>query len=129
MNNTKLLNLVFIQILRFLNALRYPLYAINSTNSYVRIYKLFMQNKANFRNDKMNITFDMTSNYKILSCQRGQKTNPIQTQFKPNQSQFWAKIKGAKPKQSQFKANSFRLKSTLNFYDCFYPAVFLPRFE
>jgi len=31
-----------------------------------------------------------------------QKTKPIQSQFKPNQSQFWAKIKGVKAKQTQF---------------------------
>jgi len=57
-----------------------------------------MQNKANFGNDKMNITLDMTSIYEILSAGSGQKTNPIQSQFKPKQTQF-------KPKQTQFKPN------------------------
>jgi len=47
-----------------------------------------MQNKPNFRNDKMNITLGMTTNYKNLSAGSGQKTNPIQTQLKPIQSQF-----------------------------------------
>jgi hypothetical protein len=47
-----------------------------------------MQNKANLRNDKMNITLDMTINYKILPAGSGPKTKPIQTQFKPNLSQF-----------------------------------------
>jgi hypothetical protein len=28
-----------------------------------------------------------------------------QTQFKPNQSQFWANIAGVKAKQTQFKPN------------------------
>ncbi|MBC8472220.1 MAG: hypothetical protein H8D56_22390 [Planctomycetes bacterium] len=65
---------------------------INSTNSYVRIYKLFMQNKANFRNDKMNTTLNMTSIYKIFSAGSGQKTKPIQSQFKPNQSQNKANL-------------------------------------
>ena len=60
---------------------------INSTNSYVRIYKQIMQNKPNFRNDKMNTTLDMTSNYKILAAWKGQKTKPIQTQFKANLTQ------------------------------------------
>ena len=68
------------------------LHEINSTNSYVRIYKLFMQNKPNLRNDKMNTTLDMTSNYKISSRWMGQKTKPIQTQFnpisKPNKANF-----------------------------------------
>ncbi len=40
--------LEFIQRIRFLYAKRYPLYAIISTNSYVRIYKQIMQNKPNF---------------------------------------------------------------------------------
>ena len=65
-----------------------------STNSYVRIYKLFMQNKPNFRNDKMNITLDMTMYYEILSAGSGQKTKPIQTQFKPNQSQNKPNFRG-----------------------------------
>jgi len=40
-----------------------------------------MQNKSNFRNDKMNITLDMASKYKIISAGSGQKTKPIQIQF------------------------------------------------
>ena len=58
-----------------------------------------MQNKPNFGNDKMNINLDMTSNYEILSCWRGKKTNPIQTQLKPKQTQF-------KPNKAKNKANS-----------------------
>jgi len=49
---------------------------------------LFMQNKPNFGISKMNITLDMTSKYDILEAGSGQKTNPIQTQFNPIQSQF-----------------------------------------
>jgi hypothetical protein len=56
-----------------------------------------MQNKANFGNDKMNITIDITSKYEILPRSKGQKTNPIQTQFNPKQTQL-------KPIQTQFKA-------------------------
>ena len=63
-----------------LNALRYPLHAIIL---YFR-YTLFMQNKANFRNDKMNITIDMTNNYKNLRRSTRPKnkanSNPIQSQ-------------------------------------------------
>jgi len=58
-----------------------------------------MQNKANLGNDKMNTNLDMTSIYKILSTGSGQKTKPIQTQFKANLSQN-------KPNLTQFKANS-----------------------
>jgi len=66
-----------------------------STNSYVRIYKLFMQNKPNFphfspKND------DFTKNKP--------NSNPIQTQFNPIQSQL-------KPKQTQFKANQTQFSS------------------
>jgi len=82
---------------------------IISTNSYVRIYKQIMQNKPNLRNDKMNITLDMTSKYTILSCLAGPKnkanskpikpkTNPIQSQFNPKQTQL-------KPIQTQNKPN------------------------
>ena len=56
-----------------------------------------MQNKPNFRNEKMNINIDMTSNYKILPLWREPKnkansnpikanSKPIQTQFKPNKA-------------------------------------------
>ena len=75
---------------------------INSTNSYVRIYKPFMQNKANFRNAKMNITIVLISNYEILSRSPGKKTKPIQSQFKPNLSQNKANLSQFKPNQSQF---------------------------
>jgi len=70
---------------------------INSTNSYVRIYKQIMQNKPNFRNDKMNITLGVTSEYVILSRLKGEKTKPIQTQFNPKQTQFNPISKPNKP--------------------------------
>jgi hypothetical protein len=71
-----------------------------------------MQNKANFRNDKMSLTIDMTNNYKISSLWRGQKTKPIQTQFKPIKANFNAKQSQFKPKQTQFKPN-FTIPQTL----------------
>ena len=58
-----------------------------------------MQNKPNLRNDKMNITLDMTSKYEILSAGSGQKTKPIQTQYKPNKANFKANL-------TQFKAKT-----------------------
>ncbi len=63
---------------------------------------LFMQNKANLRNDKMNITLDMTSDYKELAYKSHEKTKPIQTQLKPKQSQLKPKQTQSKPKQTQF---------------------------
>ena len=68
--------------------------------TYFQIHSI-LTNKPNFRNDKMNITLDMTTNYKILYRSPGQKnkanskpikaktnpikanSNPIQTQSKP----------------------------------------------
>ena len=66
-----------------------------STKDYVRIYKLFMQNKANFvRVSPENADFTKK-----------------QTQFKPNLSQFKANLTQNKPNQSQFvertKMNAF----------------------
>ena len=64
-----------------------------------------MQNKPNLRNDKMNTTLDMTSIYMILSAGSGQKTKPIQTQFKPNKAKNKANLSQNKPNQSQFVSN------------------------
>jgi len=71
---------------------------IISTNSYVRIYKLFMQNKANFRNDKMNITLDEASVYMILSRSPGQKNKPNSNPIKPKTNPIKA---NSNPKQTQ----------------------------
>jgi len=65
-----------------------------------------MQNKPNFRNDKMNTTIDMTSNYKNLPRWRGQKTKPIQTQFKPNLSQNKPNSNPIKPKTKPIQTQS-----------------------
>jgi hypothetical protein len=74
------------------------------TKDYVRIYKLFMQNKANFphfspKNDDF----------------RKNKPNskPIQTQFKPKQTQFKPKQTQFNPKQTQFKANQTQFQTPL----------------
>ncbi len=64
---------------------------INSTNSYVRIYKQIMQNKPKVKYAKINVNSFVASKY----IQHGQLV--IQTN-KPKQTQF-------KPKQTQFKAN------------------------
>ena len=60
---------------------------INSTNSYVRIYKHFYAKQSQF--------------YAFIAPKRRfhEKTNPIQTQFNPKQTQL-------NPKQTQFKADS-----------------------
>jgi len=61
----------------------------------------------------MNITADMTGNYKILPRSPGQKTKPIQSQFKPNLTQFKANLTQLKPKQTQFKPNFNGLDNNL----------------
>ena len=62
----------------------------NSTKDYVRIYKLFMQNKANFmRLSPENDDF----------TKKQTQLKPIQTQFNPKQSQF-------KPNKAKNKPNS-----------------------
>ncbi len=57
---------------------------INSTNSYVRIYKPFMQNKANFRNDQMCANLFTTRDYEENGHSGHQKTNPIAKSAKMN---------------------------------------------
>ena len=51
--------------------------------TYFHIHS-FMQNKANFRNDKMNITIDMEVIYEKGVSKSYEKTKPIQSQNKPN---------------------------------------------
>ncbi len=66
---------------------------INSTNSYVRIYKLFMQNKPNFRMAKMNVSNIITRNYKNFIPLAGQKnkpnSNPISSKAKIACQKIW----------------------------------------
>ncbi len=57
---------------------------INSTNSYVRIYKQIMQNKPNFQKSQMNVSNIITRNYKIFIPLAGQKNKPNSNPIKPN---------------------------------------------
>ena len=73
-----------------------------STKDYVRNYKLFMQNKPNFRNEKMNINTIAIMRYVNLDTWRQHKnkanSKPIQTQFKANLCQNKPNSKPIKPK-------------------------------
>ena len=91
------------------------------TNSYVRIYKPFMQNKPNFRNDKMNITIDMTSIYKIFCCSPGAKNKPNSKPIKPKTNPIKAKTN---PIQTQSKPipPAITAPATLMIDDCLNPA-------
>ncbi len=59
-----------------------------STNSYVRIYKLFMQNKAKVKSTIFNLSSFVINIYELHGQLVIQTNKPKQTQFKPKQSQF-----------------------------------------
>ncbi len=61
---------------------------INSTNSYVRIYKQIMQNKPKVKSAKNNVSTFVTSKYVQVRHLVIQTNKPKQTQFKPKQTQF-----------------------------------------
>ena len=60
-----------------------------------------MQNKPNFTNPEIDLSSLITSKYEKIGFSGKVKTNPIQTQFKAKQTQFWPKNQGGKPKQTQ----------------------------
>ena len=61
---------------------------IRSTNSYVRNYKLFLQNKANFQKSQVNISDLLIREYEQMDTWSNRKNkanaNPIQSQNRPN---------------------------------------------
>jgi hypothetical protein len=48
----------------------------------------FCTNKPNFRKSQMNVSDFITTDYEKRTLGRVGKTNPIQTQYKPNQTQL-----------------------------------------
>jgi len=68
---------------------------IRSTNSYVRNYKPFLTNKANFRKSQMNVSDLLIREYEQMdtwsSGKNKAKTNPIQTQTNPIQTRILAR--------------------------------------
>jgi hypothetical protein len=70
---------------------------INSTNSYVRIYKQIMQNKPKVKYAKINVSSFVTSNYAhvghlVIQTNKA-KTNPIKAKTNPIQSQLLQRAK------------------------------------
>ena len=65
--------------------------------TYFQIHSI-LTNKANFRTPIIGVSSFMKRQYEILSRLSSQKTNPIQSQLKPKQTQF-------NPIQTQNKAN------------------------
>ena len=57
----------------------------------VSLNNLFMQNEPNLRNDQMNVTYLLTTNYGDIRClqtpENEPNTNPKQTQNKPKRTQ------------------------------------------
>ncbi len=90
--------------LRLINDLR-------STKDYVRKNNLFMQNKANFRKVKLNVTKVLTRDYVQMDTWSIRKTKPIQSQLKPIQSQL-------KPILCQNKPNSNPIKPNFTVQSC-----------
>ena len=62
--------------------------------------KLFMQNEPNFRKSQMNVNKVLTTDYEKRTLGQLGKTNPIRTQYEPNQSQYKP---NSNPKQTQTK--------------------------
>ena len=58
-----------------------------------------MQNKPNFKNTQMNANKVLTKDYENVHLHRRPKTNPIQTQYKPNSKPISPKTN---PIQNQF---------------------------
>ncbi len=57
---------------------------INSTNSYVRIYKQIMQNKPNFQKSQMSVNLHNTTDYENKWQRRVRKNKPNTNPIKPN---------------------------------------------
>ncbi|MHC4087411.1 MAG: hypothetical protein ACYSU3_20600 [Planctomycetota bacterium] len=65
---------------------------------------LFMQNKANFKKVKLNVTKVLAKDYDQMDTWSIRKTKPIQSQLKPIQSQSNPIKANKTPKQTQYKA-------------------------
>jgi len=85
--------------------------------SAVNVLGVIMQNKPNFLQYQMNITFYLTNyygNFHLLErCKNKANSNPIQTQSKPNQTQNRANQTQNKPNLNLIKPN---LKNAKNPY-------------
>ena len=79
---------------------------LTSTKGYVRNYKLFLQNKANFQKVKLNVNKVLTKDYyKMDTWSIGKnepKTNPKRTQTNPIKANKMPQRTQYEPKQTQF---------------------------
>jgi len=66
---------------------------------------LFMQNKPNLLNAQMNVNSVLTMDYVNIRLRSRFENKAKQTQFKPNQTQFYTICAENKPNQTQNKPN------------------------
>ncbi len=92
----------------------YPLYPSTTVEIALQIHS-FMQNKPNFRNDKMNINTLTIMRYVNLDTWLEEKTNPIQTQSKPILGQYQGWQSQTNPIVERAKNESFCVDK--KFYD------------
>ena len=83
---------------------------IRSIITYFQIHSI-LTNKPNFRNDKRNISIDMTSVYKIFCCSPGAKNKPNSKPIKPKTNPIKA---NSNPIQTQFVERPKMLEFTLS---------------
>ncbi len=77
----------------------------------------FMRNKPNLPNAQIKVTSFYTVDYEKTGLSDKGKTNPIQTQYKPNTKPIQSQYKAnTKPIQSQYKPNLRKAKNERNFY-------------
>ena len=84
---------------------------LTSTKDYVRKNILFMQNKANFKKVKLNVTKVLTKDYVQMDTWSIRKTKPIKANSKPIKANIMLKQSQFKPKQTQFqRLKNIRMK-------------------
>ena len=60
---------------------------LTSTNSYVRNYKLFLQNEPKFRKSQVNVNNVLTTDYEKWTLGQLGKTNPNEPKTNPKRTQ------------------------------------------
>ena len=79
---------------------------------YISSYEIFHPLGGPKNKPNTNPIQTQTKSIQTQFWPKNQGGKPKQTQFKPNQSQFWPKIAGGKAKQTQNKTKWIKAKST-----------------
>jgi hypothetical protein len=113
-------NLFNLRNLRSINDLRACKAFYNCRETFTNVMSalqihLFLTNKPNFRKSQMNVTDLLIREYDKMDTwsigKNKPNSNPIQTQFKPNQSQYKA---NTNPNKANFKGKNMLLRITIN---------------